>query len=112
MMNSFNHYAYGAVGAWMYRSVAGLDLDPDEPGYRHIIFRPRPGGSLTWAEAALETPYGCVRIRWDRDGINRLNLALDIPETCRCTVQPPPNFRAERTAYGPGTHCIQLSREL
>jgi len=112
MMNSFNHYAYGAVGAWMYRSVAGLDLDPDEPGYRHIIFRPRPGGSLTWAEAALETPYGCARIRWDRDGINRLNLALEIPETCRCTVKPPPNYRVERTAYGPGTHCIQLSREL
>jgi alpha-L-rhamnosidase len=62
-MNSYNHYAYGAVGAWMVRSVAGLDLDPEEPGYRHIILRPRPGGTLAWAQASLITPLGMASIR-------------------------------------------------
>ena len=42
-MNSFNHYAYGAIGEWMYRVVAGLELDPREPGYKHVLAQPRPG---------------------------------------------------------------------
>ncbi len=42
-MNSFNHYAYGAVGAWMYAVIGGIDLDPEQPGYKHIIMRPNPG---------------------------------------------------------------------
>ena len=63
-MNSFNHYAYGAVGDWMYRVMAGLDLDPNEPGYRHIIFRPRPGGSITWAKARLRLPAGEIAVEW------------------------------------------------
>ena len=40
-MNSFNHYAYGAVGDWLYRVAAGIDTDPDMPGYKHILIRPR-----------------------------------------------------------------------
>src|SRR5204863_9466797 len=50
-MNSFNHYAYGAVGDWMYRVVAGLNSDPAQPGYKHIIVRPQPGGGFTFARA-------------------------------------------------------------
>src|SRR5581483_5398276 len=41
-MNSYNHYAYGAVGAWMYADVAGIDLDPKHPGYKHILIHPAP----------------------------------------------------------------------
>ncbi|HEX9186556.1 MAG TPA: family 78 glycoside hydrolase catalytic domain, partial [Vicinamibacteria bacterium] len=63
-MNSFNHYAYGAIGEWMYRVVAGLDLDPREPGYRHVLVQPQPGGGLTAAEARLETPYGEAASGW------------------------------------------------
>jgi alpha-L-rhamnosidase len=75
-MNSFNHYAYGAVGAWMVRSVAGLA--PDTPGFRRILFRPRPGGSITWAEAHFRTPQGPAGIRWDLHG-DRLDLVLTVP---------------------------------
>ena len=52
-MNSFNHYAYGAIGEWMYRVVAGLELDPSEPGYKHVLVQPQPGGGLTLGGAAL-----------------------------------------------------------
>ncbi len=89
-MNSFNHYAYGAVGSFMYQVVAGIDLDESEPGYRHVILRPRPGGTLTHASAALESPYGRIESAWKRDGAH-LSWA--------CTV--PPNTRA--TAYVPAT---------
>jgi alpha-L-rhamnosidase len=62
--NSFNHYAFGAIGDWLYRVVAGIDPDPPAPGYKGIVFRPRPGGSLTWAEAGFNSLYGSIRSRW------------------------------------------------
>lgn len=64
-MISFNHYAYGAVSAWLYQNVAGLAPDPVEPGFGRIRFEPQPGGDLTWASAALVTGYGEAAIRWD-----------------------------------------------
>lgn len=66
-MNSFNHYAYGAVGDWLYRVVAGLDTDPEAPGYKRIVMRPRPGGDLTHAKAEYMTPYGSASIAWQLD---------------------------------------------
>ncbi|WP_432489508.1 family 78 glycoside hydrolase catalytic domain [Kineococcus sp. SYSU DK018] len=61
-MTSFNHYALGAVADWLHRVVAGLA--PDEPGYRSILFHPRPGGGLTSAAARHLTPYGTASIEW------------------------------------------------
>ncbi|MFI5913249.1 family 78 glycoside hydrolase catalytic domain [Dactylosporangium sp. NPDC051541] len=68
-MTSFNHYALGAVADWMHRVVAGLA--PAAPGYREILFRPRPGGGLTHASARHITPYGEASIAWHRtpDGL-------------------------------------------
>nr|WP_302058717.1 alpha-L-rhamnosidase C-terminal domain-containing protein [Paenibacillus sp. MZ03-122A] len=58
-MNSFNHYAYGAIGEWLYQTVAGLDLDEEVPAYKRIRIAPRFAcGELTFARAALNTPYG------------------------------------------------------
>ena len=54
-MNSFNHYAYGSIGAWLYNTVAGIEIDPAQPGYKHIVLRPQPGGGLTHA-AVVSTP--------------------------------------------------------
>ena len=64
-MNSFNHYAYGAIGEWMYRVVAGLELDPAEPGYRHVLVQPQPGGGLTSADGE---PRDAPRQTRDRRG--------------------------------------------
>ncbi len=50
-MNSFNHYAYGAIGEWMYTYVAGIKLDEQNPGYKHFLLEPHPGGGLTNADA-------------------------------------------------------------
>jgi alpha-L-rhamnosidase len=63
-MNSFNHYAYGAVGDWLYRVVAGLEIREDKPGYKHIVMRPQPGGGLHYAKAGLKSLYGMIRLEW------------------------------------------------
>ena len=87
-MNSFNHYAYGAVGDWMYEVVAGIDIDPAAPGYKHIFIRPQPGGGFTFARASHETMYGKVSSDWQvKDG--QFNLAIEIPANTRATVRLP-----------------------
>ncbi len=78
-MNSFNHYAYGAVGEWMVKFVAGLAAE--EPGYRVIRFQPRPGGTITHASASLETTHGRASISW-KQRADGLQLDLEIPEGC------------------------------
>lgn len=104
-MNSFNHYAYGAVGAWLYRSVAGLDLDETEPGYKKLIFRPRPGGTLTWAEATLETIHGQARIRWEKQP-GTLTLDLTVPPGTTATLDLLNEWHVspESNILAPGTH--------
>jgi len=108
-MCSFNHYAYGAVGEWMYRSIAGLDLDERAPGYQLIIFRPRPGGTLTWAEASLLTRYGLVAIRWELVETG-FSLSIKVPEGTRATLDLPEWYWAEypKSGFGPGAYEINV----
>ena len=87
-MNSFNHYAYGAIGDWMYRVVAGLNDDPSAPGYKHIVVRPQPGGRFRFARASLLTPYGEARSGWKLDG-NRFEVTAVVPPNTRATVHLP-----------------------
>ena len=87
-MNSFNHYAYGAIGDWMYRVVAGLDTDPTEPGYRRMIVRPRPGGNFTHASATLETPYGAAASGWKLVG-DSLQVTVRVPANAHASIQLP-----------------------
>jgi len=98
-MNSFNHYAYGAVGAWMYATVAGLDLDPAEPGYRHVVVRPMPGGGLTRARATLRTSYGEAASGWEQRG-DSLVVTARIPPNTHGTVRLPGAALASVTERG------------
>lgn len=67
-MNSFNHYAFGAVGAWLYQHAAGIAPDPEMPGYRRILLRPQPGPGLAWAKAEHRSLYGRILSHWWREG--------------------------------------------
>jgi alpha-L-rhamnosidase len=87
-MNSFNHYAYGAVGDWMYRVMAGIEIDEAAPGYRHILIQPRPGGKTTTVTASHETPYGTVVSSWTLSG-SRFELTVRVPPNTRATVRLP-----------------------
>jgi len=87
-MNSFNHYAYGAIGEWMYRVVAGIELDESRPGYKHILIQPQPGGGLTYANASVESLYGRVASDWKiADG--KFTLTVEVPLNTTATVRIP-----------------------
>ena len=87
-MNSFNHYAYGAIGEWMYRVVAGIEIDEAQPGYKHILIQPRPGGGLTYAKASVESMYGKVAAGWEIiDG--KLIVRVAVPSNTTATVRLP-----------------------
>jgi len=110
-MNSFNHYAYGAVGDWMYRHVAGLEVDEGFPGYRHILFQPQPGGTLTWAKARLKVSRGETGISWERTE-QALKVELIVPEGSKGILQTPRGYRKpEATEFGPGVHVLELAIE-
>ncbi len=85
-MNSYSHYAYGAVVEWMFDTIAGIDHGPR--GFRHFRLAPRPGGSLTHAEAAYHGPYGRIRSAWRRRG-RQMRYEVTIPANTRASVTLP-----------------------
>jgi len=87
-MNSFNHYAYGAIGDWMYRVVAGIDTYEDGAGYRHSRIGPHPGGGLDYAGADLLTGYGLLSSHWRREK-DGLFIDLTIPANTTSTFYIP-----------------------
>ena len=101
-MNSFNHYAYGSIGAWMYNTIAGIDIDPAQPGYKHSMLRPQPNDSddsLTEASAALTTPYGELSSAWKRKS-GRFDWTVVVPPNTRATAYPPAKDGAKITLDG------------
>ena len=63
-MNSFNHYAFGAVGQWMYETMAGLSPDPNHPGFRHFFLNPHPGGGMKYVRFTYTSLYGPIVSDW------------------------------------------------
>jgi alpha-L-rhamnosidase len=98
-MNSFNHYAYGAIGDWMYRVMAGIDVDEAGPGYKHVLIQPRPGGGFASVKASHETPYGKVGSAWTL-GDGRFDLTVEVPPNTRATVRLPKSRLASVTESG------------
>jgi alpha-L-rhamnosidase len=87
-MNSFNHYSLGSVGEWMYARVAGIGLDPAEPGYKRIVIHPEVGGGLTWAKGSLESMHGRIESGWRVEG-DKFTLDVTIPANTSATVYVP-----------------------
>jgi alpha-L-rhamnosidase len=87
-MNSFNHYSLGSVGEWLYRHVAGIELDADVPGFKQFVIRPHLGQGLSHAGARYESIHGPIESRWSLDG-GRLKLEVTIPANTRATVYVP-----------------------
>lgn len=88
-MNSFNHYAYGAIGDWMYRAIAGINADEEEPGYKKILIKPHLADSLSFAEASLQTYYGRVASAWKKGEGRQLELDVELPPNTNATIYVP-----------------------
>ncbi len=100
-MNSFNHYAYGAVGDWLYTTVAGIDSDVKEPGYKHIIFRPLPIKELGYAKARILTDNGEIISSWEYTGKgNECKFSFTIPAGSYATLY----LDNEEYEFESGTH--------
>jgi alpha-L-rhamnosidase len=96
-MNSFNHYAYGAIGDWMYRVSAGIEQMA--PGYKKLILQPHPTKKLNYARATFESSYGTIVSGWERkDG--KIIIRVSIPANTSATVMIPVDDAGRVTENG------------
>jgi len=98
-MNSFNHYSLGSVGQWLYQDVAGIDTDPNQPGFKHILLHPHPGNGLTHASATYDSIHGRIASAWKVDN-GKLDWNVAIPANTTATVWIPAQSAASVTENG------------
>ena len=103
-MNSFNHYAYGAVCEWIWETVAGIAADPANPGFRHIVMRPVPDRRLGHVEAEYRSAAGLIKSAWRYDG-DRWQWDFTIPRGCTATVCLPGETTTKE--YRSGTYYVE-----
>ena len=103
-MNSFNHYAYGAVLAWLYKTAAGIAPDPSAPGFAKIVMAPKPDRRLGYVKAEYRTPTGLVRSAWRYEGAKWI-WDFEIPSGATADVTLPGETATRR--YTPGTYHIE-----
>lgn len=110
-MNSFNHYAYGAIGNWLFQTAAGIRPLPESPGFQHFSLKPEPDSALKRLSATYESPYGRIDSSWKwvgRGKTARLEYAFSIPPNTEASViLPLVEGRKQFTvkgSTGAGTH--------
>ena len=87
-MNSFNHWAFGAVGEWIWRELAGINPDEQSPGYRHFVIRPRPGAGVAWLDSRYDSIRGTIACKWKLD-CDRFSLEVTVPAGTTATIYVP-----------------------
>lgn len=103
-MNSFNHYAYGAVSAWLYGTVAGIKPDETKPGYENIKIKPLPDARLDYAYAELDTKYGTVKSGWKKvKGGYEIAVTVPAGATADITV----GNKTEKVGAGDHTYLLE-----
>ena len=107
-MNSFNHYAYGAIGDWLYHVVAGIQLDPEVPGYARFVLEPRPIAQLSFARAHLESPHGRIESEWHREN-QTLRYRFVVPPNTSAQIRLP---NGQTRDAGAGVHQGEIEMEL
>lgn len=108
-MNSFNHVALGSMGVWLYRWVAGIQVDEIHPGFSRFRLSPRPGGSLTWAEATYDSVRGRIQSGWERDG-DRCRFTFEVPANTEAVIDLPGKGEADDDqplVVGGGRHVFE-----
>jgi alpha-L-rhamnosidase len=88
-MNSYNHYAFGSVMAWVYRRVAGIDTDASGAGFHHLVIKPHAEKGLTSVHGEYDSIYGKVTTDWMRGTDGTLTLNVHVPANATATVYLP-----------------------
>lgn len=84
-MNSFNHYAYGAIEEWMMSHSAGIERDENKPGYKHIILQPQTDERLDYVKAGFESMYGMIESSWEKQG-KTVVYKITVPANTTATI--------------------------
>ena len=100
-MNSFNHYAYGAVYDWMFGVMAGIDTDDNAPAFKHFTIKPVTDSRIDFVEASIETRYGLLSSSWKREGEN-IVYEFTVPAKTTATLC----VGDTETAYGAGSYKV------
>ncbi len=87
-MNSFNHYSLGSIGEWLFRHVAGIELDREVPGFERFVMRPFVGNGLSFAKASYRTMHGEITSDWRRSGAE-LSWSVRVPPNTTAKVYVP-----------------------
>jgi alpha-L-rhamnosidase len=88
-MNSYNHYAFGSVMAWVYRFVAGIDTTTEAPGFHEIVIHPLLDNGITSSRAEYQSPYGTIATDWNGTAAGPFSLRVTIPPNATATVYLP-----------------------
>jgi alpha-L-rhamnosidase len=89
-MTSFNHYALGGMGQWLYDGILGIERDPSVPGYERFNVHPRVGGTVTWARGEYQSVHGAIHVDWKKsDGRFTLKVAIPIDTTAEVYMPTP-----------------------
>ncbi|MBO2516400.1 MAG: alfa-L-rhamnosidase [Clostridiales bacterium] len=96
-MNSYNHYAYGAVADWVFEQAAGIRHDEAHPGFSELIYQPHPDARAGWLKMKLETRNGTIAAEWKYTGnAVRYDLTTPVPAVVR--------LNGKETRVGPGEY--------
>lgn len=99
MGSSWNHFMMGQIDEWFFASLAGIQTNPNNPGFQHLIIRPEVVGDLKYVNASYETFYGNVLVDWKHDG-NNFILTINIPVNCTADVYLPGEKNAKEVKSG------------
>jgi len=86
--SSRNHIMFGDISAWFYQALAGINVDPQRPAFKHIVIRPRPVGDLKWVRAEHQSIFGPIRVAWTKEN-GQFTLKLTVPVNTTATVYVP-----------------------
>ncbi|AWW30574.1 hydrolase [Echinicola strongylocentroti] len=86
--NSWNHFMMGQIEEWFYRDLAGIQSDPDQPGFKHFFLKPQMVGDMTFVKATYESIYGTIGSEWKKKE-GSVQFLFDIPANTSATVVLP-----------------------
>ena len=106
-MNSFNHYAYGAVCEWLWETAAGIACDPAAPGFKTLVMKPVPDKRLGHLEASYKSAAGLIKSAWKYEG-DKWVWTFTVPEGASAMVTLPGQTDSKEYAAGTYTETVKL----
>lgn len=109
--SSWNHFMMGQIDEWFFHSLAGIQHDPDNPGYQHLIIRPEPVGDLKYVKASYETLYGWISIDWTHEN-DIFAMKVTVPVNCTAEIYLPGEAEPKEVKSGKYEYTAEMKNAL